>query len=328
MGVGDNQRSQKEFADRENSSAGPLVEPRYRPYLSGRFKFEPGFVPLGRDIGGGPWDSRVFQITSNTLRYGQNKLAARTHLSRHVISAPGFDGELERSVSQFMRDRLCLEYPAGFVRENDTFVAREAGLRLDWDLDEVPPPFHDAFDALASLVPEDLAVWSVEGREGECLSALHVSAPNHWAPEEKIGQSFMAVHDPVPHLELVKSRAREFLDRILASGPFVRLAWGIASDDVLNQHPLAATGRTFGVGHSTFLRIERQCLFPLRPVSAVVFTIRTYFQSVDELSVEEALAVASCLGSMDERTLVYKGLADRRDRLMVELGDRAKGLLD
>jgi hypothetical protein len=180
------------------------------------------------------------------------------------------------------------------------------------------------FDALCSQLPEDVAIWQVQDNT-DWLTALHICAPNYWAPGEKIGKNFSGFHTPVPGLEELRQRYFPMLQSILAKDSFVRFGWGLTTDCRLNHHPQPPPGkdpaiwqgRKFDPDHpELYVRTERQVLTGLADVNAVLFTIRTYFTDVTTLSVSELFALENAILSMSPAALVYKGLDESRDGIL------------
>jgi hypothetical protein len=97
------------------------------------------------------------------------------------------------------------------------------------------------FDALCCQVQEDIAVCQLNRNE-DWLAAIHLCAPNHWAPQDKIGKPFNKVHAPVADMEKINASYRKMFDSLVHKGPFTRFAWGIATDTRLNHHPVAPPG--------------------------------------------------------------------------------------
>ncbi len=187
---------------------------------------------------------------------------------------------------------------------------------------------HGLFDALCMQVQEDVAVWQFDvGRDW--LAAVHLSAPNYWSAEEKVGKNFSSVHEPVPEMDKLKKHYRPMLEAIIGKDEtFTRFGWGIATDDRLNHHPSAPGnvifsewyGRNFNdEPDSCFIRVERQNLIGIKAANALIFTIRTYFYALADLSGEEKMALAKALRSMSEKTLEYKELSGKLYSLLAKL---------
>ncbi len=109
---------------------------------------------------------------------------------------------------------------------------------------------------------------------------------------------------------------------MINKGPFVRFAWGIATDTRLNHHPAPPTvqnvldwrGRRFQTDNpKLFLRVERQTINRLPDVDAALFTIRTYFMGIKGLRLGK---LRLTLTSMPAETLHYKGIAMDRDGIL------------
>jgi len=107
-------------------------------------------------------------------------------------------------------------------------------------------------------------------------------------------------------------------------GPFFRFAWGLATDTRLNHHPdprpgfdpAAWQGRSvLAEGGQLYLRVERQTINGLPACNAFLFTIRTYFYTIDELTATEKKALVMAVESMSPESLEYKGLKGKSDIL-------------
>lgn len=270
----------------------------YRPWASGRFTVGVGLKPLA----GGP----IFLCDEQSAHYRRNKAQVRTE-------------DLEKY------------YPTNASLSASELAATVAHLNRIADREGIAPaqllsgevPFRDGFDEFCCRVQEDVSIWKKAGGR-EWLAAIHLAAPNHWAPADKIGKSFVESHLPVPKIAPIALIAGKLFEQGLVRGPQERLAWGVATDDRLNHHPLPPAGisleewhgRSFDVAEPRlFARVERQTLFPVPGHDLLVFTIRTFFVDVATLPVEEKLQLDACLWSMSEDVLRYKGLAADRQAI-------------
>ena len=307
----------------------PLPPPaRYRPWLSGRYETGPGLHRLGTDFGNGRLDGHLFQVDCEWPGYLEAKHEARAEaLHKYVATAlaPGEEGALAR----FIIETLSRESPDLFtwtpVSGGGRLHCRPSGEILEVDgqgrLQAARggghrPPYAGVFDALACQVQEDLVLVRVDG--GDSVCALHVCFPNHWAPADKLGQDFAALHAPVPGMERTRARGPVLLQAALEKGPYVRFAWGLATDTRLNHHPEpppghdpeAWQGRRFDPSRPRlFVRVERQALSGLPGTRLVLFTIRTRFTDVTALDDAELDALVRALDSMSPAQRRYKGLA-------------------
>ncbi len=150
------------------------------------------------------------------------------------------------------------------------------------------------------------------------VTALHLCAPNHWAAADKLGKDFMTVHKAVPGFASYNSSHHRMLSGLVHKGPYVRFAWGLCTDNDLNQHPHASSGhagkprpgREFTSDSDLYMRIERQCMWGQPEIGAFLFTIRTYFMKVDNANMtdSEIYALKSAISGMDRETRIYKYL--------------------
>ncbi len=305
----------------------------YFPLSSGQYAVKPGFYRLGHDFGNGAADRHLFQLDQQFADYRQVKQHARgENLDKYVCVTPEGTA-LAPVLNRFLIHRLCNDYPGHFrlfhTQEGQRLDCRLTGESLQFTHDsrylgchstnpDNSPPYRDGLDALALQIQEDLTLVDLRG-EQERLCAIHLCQPNHWDPREKIGGDFAGIHQPVPDMERINARAGQLLQACLQQGPFVRFAWGIATDARLNHHPEPPPeinrqqwqGRTFDPARpSAWLRVERQVLHGLPQTHAVLFTIRTYHTPLSDLSVAEQQLLYQAIAGMEESHRDYKGLAD------------------
>jgi dimethylamine monooxygenase subunit A len=189
-------------------------------------------------------------------------------------------------------------------------------------------PRHQRETALACLAfEEDFAI--LDGATAT-VPWLAVCLPSRWAPEDKVGRHFAAIHAPVAD-NAVLLAAGESLARLVTGGErWERFVWTIAADPRLHQHPArsdTAWPRDLdadALAARASFRNERQTFIPIAGAAQAVFTIRV-------ASVPLATAVASdgaaarlhaALASMSAEVLAYKGLDSARERLLAWLGAR------
>ncbi len=315
-------------------SAQNLTEPTvYFPLGRGRFTVTPGFSPLTTSFGNGAMDARLFQIDRDFDQFRANKIAARAERSgKYVCFAPGFE-RLVPDVCRLMVIRLIAEYPDYFdLRREDggagTLLCRltRETLHFNREMDLtgvesevlVVPPYQNAFDALVSQVPEDIAVVALPEGAPDKNVALHVTAPSHWEPEEKIGASFLSTHARVPQFERINAASAALLEAVRTRPPVVRFNWGIEFSERLNLHPEPPLGADaaewnrrvprFADEYPVYLRIERQVLWGMEDARALLFAIRVYVRPVNGLSPTERDTLRRTLLSIPEESRRYKGL--------------------
>ena len=324
---------------------------RYFPIRAGRYEVGAGLHRLDTDFGNGPSDSKLFQLDSAWPHYRHQKMLARREcLEKYSCESIRQKG-LMRAVVDFLVKRLLSEYPEYFGMqaqdkrrwrlhcvlsgESLCFDTEHSYLHADVKAScekSIYLPYTSALDALACQIQEDLAVIEVGGGEKDRVAALHLCFPNHWAAQDKIGRSFAVVHEPVPGFDKIAKQSGPLLSHLLANGPYIRFAWGLASDTRLNHHPQPPEecadsrywqGRGFRSDRpKLYMRIERQAMVGLKGSGALLFMIRTYFEDVAAFDAGRIDELRSAIASMDADTLRYKGIDSQRDDILDWLARR------
>lgn len=317
----------------------PLPTPaRYFPLTGGRYEVAAGLYRLGTDLGNGGADGHVFQLDHQWAAYHREKRAARRERLDKYVLTDRLEPALAVACADWMAARLAREHPGLFDLQEgaegwslhchlsaETLHVDRQGCLSATGGEGAWPAYADALDALASQVQEDLAVMTRRDG-GFVLAGLHLCFPNHWSPADKLGGDFAQVHAPVPGMGRINRQAPALQRSLMEGGPFVRFAWGLATDQRLNHHPQPAAhcddpqewhGRAFDpAAPQLHLRIERQTLCALPGTDAYVFTIRTYFTAVQELPAAQRAVLVAAIESMDAEALAYKGLARQREAIL------------
>ncbi len=307
------------------------LKPKYLPFIHGKYTTVPGLKSLAKAAGR---DRFISQIGDDVHEYLSNKELCRKEDLRRYYTEQDFDEPLKKATNEYLANTFLKEYPELFkFHEKKGIFHLECSLTGD-DL-EFDKSFNlfdnskylSAFDALCSQVPEDFAVLTFD-ENGDSIRSIHLCAPNYWAPEDKIGRNFDAVHEPVPGLEKIRRHYYPLLRSIIDKGPFYRFGWGIGTDRRLNHHPEPPAGiphdewygRRFDAGiPALYIRTERQTLSGIPGFQALLFTIRTYFYEVKSLEIHEKKALISAIESMTPATLRYKGLDKSKDDIIAWL---------
>jgi len=310
----------------------------YFPLEKGQYQVSPGLHAFGTDFGNSNADGLIFQFDGDFDHYRQTKLASRSESLEKYYCKEKLDPHKKSRINQFIIQQLCQESPDLFSCHSQ-HDQRHLHCSLTDEILVFDSHFNlarttaggtgytDGLDALAMQIQEDLALVERTQDGLDRIIALHLCFPNHWAAQDKIGKSFLASHAPVPGMEKVNQRVEQLLNSLLHKGPYVRFAWGLATDTNLNHHPLAPEGidtklwqgRRFDPDKpELYLRVERQVIYGFPELDAFLFTIRTYFYDVAELkqSPEKRLALQSALQSMSDATLDYKGLRESRPLIL------------
>lgn len=303
---------------------------RYFPFASGQYTTAPSLHKLTTDFGNGKADQRIFQIDAQWPLYFQNKVQCREESIEKYFKTHQLREKAAQQLTQFIIQQLLGEYPSIFSLEEQqedflfTNHLNQEVIRFDQNYTLIEPgKYVSALDALACQVQEDMAVWQREG-DADRMTMIHLCAPNHWSPAEKIGKPFSWVHQPVAGMEKMRQRYQPMMKTLIRGGHFVRFAWGLSTDNRLNHHPELAPGweteawqgRHFDPDNpSLYVRVERQTLSGFPEADAVLFTIRTYFEEVRKMEPVHRKALLKALTSMSAEALEYKGLKKNLDNI-------------
>ena len=166
------------------------------------------------------------------------------------------------------------------------------------------------------------------------LPWLCVCVPSHWAPEDKLGQPFAAVHAPVADNQALLAAGRQLVALVTSGERFERFVWTVTPSGRFDQHPRRRPRLPWPDGsdpqafaQQCFLRVERQTFFPVQEAPGqAVFTIRVMLQPLAAAvaRAEDAQRLHDALASMSEAVLAYKNLAAARAPLLAWLAERAR----
>jgi hypothetical protein len=324
---------------------------RYYPFEKGLYEVAPALKRFGMSFGNAELDEKMFQFDSRFEEYRQSKLACRAdRLSKYYLEHD-HPAEVAAGIARLIITRLTQESPELFGYESmasgeSALFCRLTGetLLFDGEMKLLPESttqvrYESAFDALAMQVQEDLNVLRV-GSESEggsdWLSAIHVCAPSTWKPEEKVGKSFIGIHDPVPTSENMLKAAKGIVQAMIHKGPYVRFNWGLTGNPRPNHYPDAPPGmtqeewrgkpvKTIGEGTEVYMWVERQIVWGCPEVNASLFTIRPLFVPLRDIRADESLRerfIAS-LSSMVPAIREYKGLDEAMEPVLAWMREGA-----
>ena len=246
------------------------------------------------DAGGEEMRARAFHASSEALAFVVDRL--RTECPGLIEIVPG---------------------DAGACGTDDSPGAKASASRLVnvgtghwwplWDVNSVAAGDRPTFSheehplVVAALnVQEDLAVLlPAEPEFGEeetsassppapyVLVAAAVCFADQWELREKIGKSLADIHAPVEKYPKIESAVAGFFRTLRANDERIRYNFTFCERPQLHlpaepeaaDCPVAGTGLPFRV----YMRVERQGLVRLERTGAVLFTIRTYLQAVEDV---------------------------------------------
>ena len=218
--------------------------------------------------------------------------------------------------SEEVLDRLIAYLPTRFPERFTTKI----------EIDRSLHPLESA----SLLVQEDLAVMSPQDGQW-VLTAAAICFPSRWDLASKIGTNMHDIHEPVPHYEERIGYATDAMfDKLTPDRPVWRINWTVLDNPELFQP--SATGRKARArtqlsaeefGDAMYFRTERQTLWKLPESGDILFTIRTYCDSVSSLDrryPEFRRHLGETLHTASPQTRQYKGWSPMWADLMAWCG--------
>lgn len=303
------------------------------------FRMQPG---LRRLAPGSRQLTPVVAPRRGVARHLREKLAVfGAFADEALLCRPGFD-PLPALLA--LATQGADEHPEAIAFDGRCFEARGLGWACDVDgqvrqlrgswpeigplLARLDPGWR--FGALIALsFAEDFAI--VDGRDGS-IPWLAVALPSGWAPADKLGLSFAAVHEPIAERQRIVDAAPALTRLVTGEDRWERFVWTIAAHPRLHGHPRRvdprrwpAEGDAEALGAQAWWRTERQTFVPLPALGQAVFTILVQVQRLDAAldDPQRAARVQAALASMSPAVLEYRGLTAARDRLLDWLARRA-----
>ncbi len=228
---------------------------------------------------------------------------------------PAMVGILERDElyeAEIALKRRCMEWRADYYCLS-LAGAEEAGREVA-DLAGVSP--EGGLRLAGDSVQEDLLVLDPR-QPGIVLVAGHLCFANAWCLDDKMGRPFLEIHGPVPDFSTtIGPSSEKLISRLKAGRPVSRLNWAVKSTGQMDltsrwDGQVAqwnAEVDALNAGRRCWMRAERQTLSLLERSGMVLFTVRTYTQPVETLSIEQKRILLGTLRTCPEPMLRYKGI--------------------
>ena len=161
----------------------------------------------------------------------------------------------------------------------------------------------------------------LDQREGNLfLDAGIITCPADWSLAFDAGMSFTEWHGPVPmaHSEGIFERALKYLTAMQVGKPVRRLNWTLTVNARMDTSPETyhewgherASVTPENVAEKVYLRVELQVLDRMPRSNAMMFSIRTYLMSLEDIvkNPEWAKRMHRVMKTLPEPLIDYKGL--------------------
>jgi len=227
---------------------------------------------------------------------------------------------------------LAEDYPAHFT-------LRRHGPHWRWQnhLLGIEQPFVFGEDGHLPMPPFEYITRQVQGDftlHDQRAGSLHLdggmlTTQAGWSLDFNLGMDFHDLHAPVPTdvTAGLFDRALALLLGLRSGQPVRRVNWGLTASRRMDTAPETyhlwgaerSTLTADNVGERVHLRVELQALFRLPRSNAILFSIRSYLVSLNELQSvpEQARRLLRVLRSLPQSVIAYKDLT-RYHHLVVE----------
>lgn len=261
--------------------------------------------------------------------------------ARYYCQAPPETEGMAWESIELLLPNMARHHPQHFALRCDgdrwTWENRLLGTTLAFTLGDAATLPLSPLDWLGRQIQEDLLLMAEDGERGTPLVAGHLCFASGWSLDDKMGQSFLLIHEPVPvFAERIGRPADLLMQRMKVGHPTGRVGWSLTTDPGLNHAPIRVVrwhnnyaGITAqNVGARCFLRLERQTFSRLPRTRAVLFTIHTYVAPLAAAldtadGPDRARRLAGSLRTMPPALQGYKRIAPYREALLAYLDGRA-----
>ncbi|MET1046421.1 MAG: DUF3445 domain-containing protein [Hyphomicrobium sp.] len=223
---------------------------------------------------------------------------------------------------------MARDYPDHFTlnRDGASWHWINKPLKIDQkftfgDVNSLP---YEPMEYIGRQVQGDFSIQ--DQRDGQLwMDAGLITSQADWSLDFDVGMNFFEWHAPVPlaHEAGVFERALKFLLNLQIGSPVRRLNWTMTINPRLDTSPEnyhkwgkdRTTVTPENVGQKVHLRVELQGLFRLPRSNAILFSIRGYLLSLDQLVTvpKWGRRLHRVLDTLPEELIGYKGLSRYRD---------------
>jgi hypothetical protein len=225
-------------------------------------------------------------------------------------------------------ESLSADYPQHFTLTRDgknwTWQNKPLGIKTSFVFGDASTLEMEPFEFMSRQVQGDFVL--LDQRNGTLYAdAGFITSQADWSLAFDVGMAWHEWHGPVPQVTKlgVMDRALKYLMNIQLGSPVRRLNWTMTINPRLDtspeNYPLWGTDRNTvtleNVGDKVHLRVELQTLFRLPRSNGLLFSIRCYLISMEELATSPRWAkrLHRVLKTLHPDLEEYKGLTKFRE---------------
>ena len=229
---------------------------------------------------------------------------------------------------ELLMTSMARDYPQWFSLQRAGlewhWVNRPLGIEQSFVFGDVDTLPHEPMEYITRQCQGDFTL--LDQREDSLwMDAGIATTQADWSLDFDVGMNFMEWHGPVPlaHEAHVFDRALKFLLNLQQDSPVRRLNWTMTINPRLDTSPEnyhkwgkdRASVTADNVSKKVHLRVEVQALWRLPRSNAIVFSIRAYLISLEQLVTipKWARRLHRVLKTLPPELIDYKGITRYRD---------------
>ena len=253
------------------------------------------------------------------------RVGARTLPVDQWVSSPDDDWAPTLAMKQqLIRDRYS-EVVGSCEEAREACEEASKGVLGSFGLSHSEQEGIDALVDAAAAVADDLCILLPDNDGIARLRAAVLCSPNRWRLADKLGGTMTDIHSPVARYDQdLRSPVDAVIARLHADRPLWRVNWGIANHPSLFQPDTPPATPEMDPA-DMWVRVEWQTLRKLPETGAILFTIRTFVESISDFYTREYDIVhgfADLISKIPDDVAQYKSIAPYRDALYAYLDTR------
>lgn len=300
------------------------------PFPEDEYRYSVNIEPHTPKGGAGSAYEKFLDIDEHYLSEMQERALVLKDMPRRCLAMDHMDLACWDMIERCMVS-MAEDYPEHFclTRNGDQWVWENKLLDIHdsftfGDSATLPMP---PLEYIGRQVQGDFAL--LDQREGDLfMDAGMITCPADWSLEFDAGMSFSEWHGPVPmaHSEGVFERALKYLTAIPIDKPVRRLNWTMTINARMDTAPETyhewgherTTVTPENVAEKVYLRVELQVIDRMPRSNALMFSIRTYLMSLEDIvtNPEWAQRLHRVMKTLPDAIADYKGLTRYRNTVV------------
>lgn len=292
------------------------------PFPEDEYRYSVNIEPHTPKDGPGSAYEHLFDVDEHYLSEMHERALVLDEMPERCLSMPHMDLAGWDMIERVMVS-LAEDYPQHFTltRNGDNWRWENKLLEIDdsftfGDTNTLPS---EPMEYIGRQMQGDFTL--LDQREGDLyMDAGIITCPADWSLAFDAGMSFSEWHGPVPMAKdaNIFERALKYLTAIQVGKPVRRLNWTMTINARMDTSPETyhrwgherTTVTPENVGEKVYLRVELQVLDRMPRSNALLFSIRTYLMSLEDIVTNPVWAkrLHRVMKTLPQALIDYKGL--------------------